>query len=91
MLGGTVTPIDEALQELNAMMDEGVRLEFATVAEDSYRLRVLLEDRSCADCLVPDGTLEQIAADALRRRNLVVDTVVIEHAVTPPPPSAPPQ
>ncbi|MPZ89839.1 MAG: hypothetical protein GEU81_17670 [Nitriliruptorales bacterium] len=71
---------DEALQELNAMMDEGVRLELVTSAEGSYRLRVVLEDMSCADCLVPDATLRQIAADTLRRRNLIVDSVAIEHA-----------
>ena len=59
---------DEALVELNAMMDEGIRLELDEQTAGTYRLVVHLEDASCADCLVPDATLQAIAVDALQRR-----------------------
>lgn len=70
----------EALDELNAMLDDGVRVEVTDDVDGDFRLRVVLEDASCADCLVPDETLGAIATDALTRRGVTVRSVVIEHA-----------
>lgn len=71
---------DEAVQELNAMLDEGVHVEFADAEGGEFLLRVVLDDAGCADCLVPDETLQAIAKDALERRGVTVSTLAIEHA-----------
>jgi hypothetical protein len=74
-------PIDEVERELNAMLDEGVRVRLTDQEPGAYRLLVIVRDQSCADCLVPDATLRAIAADALGRRGLVISSVTVEHAV----------
>lgn len=71
---------DDAIGELNAMLDDGVRLEVVDDAGGDFVLRVVLDDAGCADCLVPDETLRSIAADALRRRGTAVSSVAIEHS-----------
>jgi hypothetical protein len=72
--------IDEVEQELDAMLDEGVHVELTDGAGGAYRLRVVLTDAACQDCLVPDATLSAIATDALARRGLPVTSVDVEHA-----------
>lgn len=73
-------PTEEAVDELNTMLDEGVTVEITDEEAGAYRLRVVLDDADCADCLVPDDTLRMIAADALRRRGVEVSSLDIEHA-----------
>lgn len=72
-------PIHETEQELNEMLDEGVHVEITDIEEGAYRLRVVVDDQACADCLVPDGTLESIASDSLRRRGAQVTSMSVEH------------
>lgn len=72
--------VDDAARELNAMLDEGVNVELQERDDREFLLRVVLDDASCADCLVPDGTLALIATDALERRGVAVSAVTIEHA-----------
>lgn len=76
-----MTPTNEAVTELNTMLDEGVTVELADgVKPGEYRLQVVLADEGCADCLVPDDTLRMIATDALQRRGVEVTSLRIEHA-----------
>lgn len=71
---------DEAVQELNTMLDEGVHVELAEAGGSDFLLRVVLDDAGCEDCLVPDETLRAIARDALERRGVSVGELQIEHA-----------
>ena len=76
-----MTPTDHAVEELNTMLDEGVTVELSDAeTAGEYRLRVVLDDAGCADCLVPDDTLRMIAIDTLQRRGVQVTALVIEHA-----------
>lgn len=72
--------VDEATQELNTMLDDGVNVELSERVPREFLVRVVLDDASCADCLVPDTTLSMIATDALERRGVAVSAVTIEHA-----------
>lgn len=72
-------PIQETEQELNAMLDEGVRVEITGLADGAYLLRVVVDDQACADCVVPDETLTAIASDSLRRRGAHVSSVSVDH------------
>lgn len=69
----------ETEQELNAMLDDGVSIRLVDLDEGVYRLRIEIEDRACADCLVPDGILTQIATDALQRRGAQVSSMSVLH------------
>lgn len=71
---------DEAVAELNAMLDEGVNLEVIGEDAGAFTFRVVLDDAGCADCLVPDDTLRMIAQDALTRRGATVRSIAIQHA-----------
>lgn len=75
-----MNPTDEAVEELNTMLDEGVTVTLSDVQDGAFLLRVVLDDAGCADCLVPDDTLRMIATDALQRRGVEVTTLSIEHA-----------
>jgi len=69
----------ETEQELNAMLDDGVSIRLDDLDEGIYQLRIEVEDQACADCLVPDAVLTQIAADALQRRGVDVASVSVVH------------
>lgn len=70
---------DDAVQELESMLDEGVSLELANPSENDYRLLVRV-DAGCEDCLVPDEVMAQILMDALDRRGVPVGEVSVVHA-----------
>jgi hypothetical protein len=72
-----MTARQEAEQELNAMLDEGVTVDLVDVAGGAYELRLVLDESACADCLVPDPTLISIATDALQRRGATVSSMSV--------------
>lgn len=69
---------DEAVQELETMLDEGVSVALANPAANDYELRVRVEE-GCEECLVPDEVMAQILTDALHRRGVAVDEVSVVH------------
>ena len=68
---------DDAVQEVQAMMDEGVWLDLEQRAAGSFVLGVRV-DEGCEDCLVPEEVMRGILSDALARRGVPVETVVVE-------------
>jgi hypothetical protein len=72
-----MTAQQQAAQELNAMLDEGVTVDLVDVDGGTYELRLVLDDAACADCLVPDPTLIAIATDALERHGETVRSMSV--------------
>lgn len=69
---------DDAVRELETMLDEGVSLSLANPSANDYELRVQVEE-GCEDCLVPDEVMAQILTDALDRRGVAVNEVTVVH------------
>lgn len=74
-----MTAIEETERELNAMLDEGVRIRVVAPAEGAYELHVSAADEACAECLVNDATLSAIARDALQRHGATAEDVSVHH------------
>ena len=69
---------DDAVQELEAMLDEGVHLDLENAGEGLVlTVRV---DEGCEDCLVPDDVMRHILTDALARRGVTPSALEIRHA-----------
>lgn len=81
--GSTAAPgagsgAEEAVRELEAMLDDGVVLELEHETGDDYVLRVSVRE-GCEDCLVPDDVMGQILRDALERRGVATGRVSVVH------------
>jgi len=62
----SVTAGLEPVQEVIRL--DGADLELVGVEGDAARLRLVLEDAGCADCVMPRGVLEGIALQMMQPR-----------------------
>jgi Fe-S cluster biogenesis protein NfuA len=80
-----------AMEPLRSLLrPDGGDLELVAVdaATGGVRLRLLLEDASCAECVMPQSHLEQVAATVLRRTLPEVQTITVDD---PRAPAGPPE
>lgn len=72
--------VEDRLEELAALVSaDGGALQLEEAGTDGrVRLRLVLDDVDCADCVLPRSYLEDISADILRRTGLPVTAVVID-------------
>ena len=73
------TGVRTAVSGIGAMLEgDGAGIEFLGFESGTLRLRLLLEDAECAECVVPVEMLESIALTIARRATDEVLRVTIE-------------
>ena len=71
--------IESALDDVRALLRaDGGDLELVGTSEGTVHLRLLLEDASCADCVLPKPLLTDVVRDALVKRGAGVTSVDID-------------
>ena len=71
--------IETALDDVRALLRaDGGDLELLGEADGTVRLRLVLEDASCADCVLPAPLLADVVRDALTKRGAAVTNVEID-------------
>ena len=71
--------IEIALDDVRALLRaDGGDLELLGEADGTVRLRLVLEDASCADCVLPKALLTDVVRDALAKRGAAVERVEID-------------
>jgi hypothetical protein len=79
----TVT-IDEStlapgIDEVRGLVSpDGGEVELEGVEGSTVRLRLVLENAHCVECVMPRSFLEQVALDVFRRNGAAADAVVID-------------
>ena len=71
--------IESALDDVRALLRaDGGDLELVGTDEGTVHLRLVLEDASCADCVLPKPLLTDVVRDALVKRGADVTSVDID-------------
>jgi len=66
------------IEEIRALVQpDGSDFELVAVDDGTVHLRLLVEDASCAECVMPKPILEEMALGILRRSSPGVTQVVI--------------
>lgn len=72
----TIVP---ALDEVRSLVQaDGGDMELVALDAETVHLRLVLENASCEECVMPRDFLEQIALDVLKRSVPAVGAVAIE-------------
>jgi hypothetical protein len=67
------------LEELRGLVSpDGGEVELDGVEGSTVRLRLVLENAHCVECVMPRPFLEQVAVDVFRRTGAAADVVVID-------------
>jgi hypothetical protein len=73
------TAIDAALEEVRGLVTpDGGEIELTGVEGGNVRLKLVLENAHCVECVMPRPFLEQVALDVFRRNGAAADEVVID-------------
>jgi hypothetical protein len=71
--------VSAALDEVRGLVSaDGGDVEMEGVDGTTYRLRLVLEDAHCVECVMPRNFLEQVALDVFRRNGAPADAVTID-------------
>jgi hypothetical protein len=71
--------IDAALDEVRGLVTpDGGDIELTGVDGANVRLRLVLENAHCIECVMPRPFLEQVALDVFRRNGAAADEVAID-------------
>jgi NifU-like domain len=71
--------IDAALEEVRGLVTpDGGEVELTGVEGGKVRLRLVLENAHCVECVMPRPFLEQVALDVFRRNGAAADEVAID-------------
>lgn len=74
--------LSESLDGLRTAFDaDGITLQVEPVGEHQVTLRLLIPDDACAECLVPDEMIGEMALTALRDVSPEVSDVRVERQV----------
>jgi hypothetical protein len=75
----TRVEVEAAVAELRQIIQlDGVDLVLSSVDSDVASFRLILEDASCADCVLPRDRLEVLLVDRLEEAKLPISKVVID-------------
>lgn len=74
--------LSESLDGLRTAFDaDGITLRVEPVGERQVTLRLLIPDDACAECLVPDDMISEMALTALREVSPEISDVRVEREV----------
>ena len=71
--------MNEAIEEIRSLVQaDGSDMELVGVDGDVVRLRLVIVDTTCVECVMPRQFLEEVALDILRRADPAVRRVEID-------------
>ena len=71
--------VTAALDEVRGLVSpDGGDVELEAVDGATVRLRLVLEDAHCVECVMPRAFLQQVALDVFRRNGVDADAVAID-------------
>jgi Fe-S cluster biogenesis protein NfuA len=79
-------PVKNGIEKLRSLLRaDGGDLELVAIEPDTgvVRLRLVLEDANCAECVMPGTHIAEVATQSLRRVSPDVSHVIVEDPRTP--------